>query len=59
MTQAEAAARAGISQPRLSAIETTRTDSLSLRQLLVLAALYGIELGVRPKGESGAAGEAW
>ncbi|VWB40242.1 XRE family transcriptional regulator [Burkholderia pseudomultivorans] len=55
MTQvAEAAARAGISQPRLSALETTRTETLSLNRLLALTALYGLELGVRTKGDSGA-----
>ncbi|AIO36740.1 helix-turn-helix domain-containing protein [Burkholderia pseudomultivorans] len=59
MTQAEAAARAGISQPRLSALETTRTESLSLNQLLALTALYGLELGVRTKGDSGASGAEW
>ncbi|MGU7770655.1 helix-turn-helix domain-containing protein [Burkholderia sp. MR1-5-21] len=59
MTQAEAAARIGIGQPRLSLLETTRTASLSLTQLLALTALYDLELGVRTKGESGASDAEW
>ncbi|WP_179402031.1 helix-turn-helix domain-containing protein [Burkholderia guangdongensis] len=51
MTQAEAAARVGIGQPRLSLLETSRTASLSLSQLLALTALYGLELSVRTKGD--------
>ncbi|WP_321800466.1 helix-turn-helix transcriptional regulator [Burkholderia sp. BCC1988] len=49
LTQAEAAARIGVGQSRLSSLETTRTASLSLSQLLELTALYGLELSVRTK----------
>jgi len=59
MTQAEAAARTGISQPRLSSLETTRTESLSLGQLLALTSLYDLELSVRTKGESGVSDTEW
>ncbi|MBN3787018.1 XRE family transcriptional regulator [Burkholderia sp. Ac-20353] len=59
MTQAEAAARIGIGQPRLSLLETTRTAGLSLTQLLALTALYDLELSIRTKGESGAADAEW
>ncbi|MGI2228739.1 helix-turn-helix domain-containing protein, partial [Burkholderia vietnamiensis] len=34
LTQAEAAARIGVGQSRLSSLETIRTESLSLKQLL-------------------------
>ncbi|CAN0625084.1 HTH-type transcriptional regulator / antitoxin HipB [Burkholderia multivorans] len=59
MTQAEAAARIGIGQPRLSLLETTRTASLSLSQLLALTALYGLELSVRTKGKRDADEGEW
>ncbi len=59
MTQAEAAARIGIGQPRLSLLETTRTASLSLSQLLALTALYGLELDIRAKDERRAADVEW
>ncbi|PAJ77472.1 helix-turn-helix transcriptional regulator [Burkholderia ubonensis] len=59
MTQAEAAARIGIGQPRLSLLETTRTASLSLSQLLALTALYDLELDIRAKGECRAADAEW
>ncbi|AYZ62340.1 XRE family transcriptional regulator [Burkholderia multivorans] len=59
MTQAEAAARIGIGQPRLSLLETTRTASLSLSQLLALTALYDLELDIRAKGECRAADTEW
>ncbi|CAN0625779.1 HTH-type transcriptional regulator / antitoxin HipB [Burkholderia multivorans] len=59
MTQAEAAARIGIGQPRLSLLETTSTASLSLSQLLALTALYGLELSVRTKGERSADEAEW
>ncbi|WP_374192462.1 XRE family transcriptional regulator [Trinickia acidisoli] len=49
MTQAEAAAYLGVGQPRLSLLETTATDSLSLDQMLALFALYGLELQVHPR----------
>jgi HTH-type transcriptional regulator/antitoxin HipB len=50
MTQAQAAARIGIGQPRLSALETVGTASLSFDQMLALFALYGLELCVQPRG---------
>lgn len=59
LTQAEAAARIGVGQSRLSALETTRTESLSLTQLLELTALYGLELSVRTKDGHGAADVEW
>ncbi|MEM5331758.1 helix-turn-helix transcriptional regulator [Paraburkholderia sp. JHI2823] len=49
MTQAQAAASLGIGQPRLSALETTGTASLSLEQMLALFALYGLELCVESR----------
>ena len=42
LTQAEAAMRIGVGQSRLSLLESTRTESLSLSQLLELTALYGL-----------------
>ncbi|TAM07822.1 MAG: XRE family transcriptional regulator [Paraburkholderia sp.] len=50
MTQAQAAARIGIGQPRLSALETAGTASISLDQMLALLALYGLELCVQSRG---------
>jgi HTH-type transcriptional regulator / antitoxin HipB len=50
MTQAQAAERIGIGQPRLSALETTGTASISLDQMLALLALYGLELCVQSRG---------
>ncbi|KVL21206.1 helix-turn-helix domain-containing protein [Burkholderia sp. MSMB1826] len=57
LTQAEAAVRIGVGQSRLSLLETTRTESLSLRQLLELTALYGLELSIRTKDGRDAAAE--
>lgn len=57
MTQAQVAARIGIGQPRLSALETTGTASLSLDQMLALFALYGLELCVQSR-DAAAPGEA-
>jgi HTH-type transcriptional regulator / antitoxin HipB len=62
MTQAQAAARIGIGQPRLSALETTGTASISLDQMLALLALYGLELCVQSRGapaEGGAGQPEW
>ncbi|WP_027780870.1 MULTISPECIES: helix-turn-helix domain-containing protein [Burkholderia] len=59
LTQSEAAVRIGVGQSRLSLLETTRTESLSLRQLLELTALYGLELSIRTKGEPDAAAAEW
>lgn len=59
LTQAEAAARIGVGQSRLSSLETTRTESLSLSQLLELTALYGLELSLRTKDGRDAADIEW
>ncbi|AOI76104.1 MULTISPECIES: helix-turn-helix domain-containing protein [Burkholderia] len=59
LTQAEAAVRIGVGQSRLSLLETTRTESLSLRQLLELTALYGLELSIRTKDGRDAAAAEW
>ncbi|WP_269504433.1 XRE family transcriptional regulator [Burkholderia sp. IMCC1007] len=59
LTQTEAAARIGVGQSRLSSLESTRTESLSLRQLLELTALYGLELSIRTKDERDAADVEW
>ncbi|KVD47285.1 XRE family transcriptional regulator [Burkholderia sp. MSMB1072] len=59
LTQAEAAVRIGVGQSRLSLLETTRTESLSLRQLLELTALYGLELIIRTKDGRDAAAAEW
>lgn len=49
ITQSEAAAQIGVQQPRLSALETTSTASLSLEQMLVLFSLYRLELRVQSR----------
>jgi HTH-type transcriptional regulator/antitoxin HipB len=49
ITQSEAAAQIGVQQPRLSALETTSTASLSLKQMLVLFSLYRLELRVQSR----------
>ncbi|HDR9481140.1 TPA: helix-turn-helix transcriptional regulator [Burkholderia aenigmatica] len=59
LTQAEAAVRIGVGQPRISSLESTRTESLSLSQLLELTALYGLELCIRTKDEREAAEVGW
>lgn len=59
LTQAEAAGRIGVGQSRLSSLETTRTASLSLSQLLELTALYGLELSIRTKDGRDAADVEW
>jgi HTH-type transcriptional regulator/antitoxin HipB len=59
LTQAEAAARIGVGQSRLSSLETIRTESLSLKQLLELTALYGLELSIRTKDGRDAADVEW
>lgn len=50
LTQAEAAARIGVGQPRLSLLETTATATITLDQMLALTALYGLELCMQSKG---------
>ena len=59
LTQAEAAARIGVGQSRLSSLESMRTESLSLRQLLELTALYGLELSIRTKDGRDTADVEW
>lgn len=59
LTQAEAAVRIGVGQPRISSLESTRTESLSLSQLLELTALYGLELCIRTKDGREAAEVEW
>ncbi|HEY3539994.1 MAG TPA: XRE family transcriptional regulator [Trinickia sp.] len=49
ITQTHAAAQIGVQQPRLSALETTSTGSLSLQQMLMLFALYRLELCVQTR----------
>lgn len=49
ITQAQAAAQIGVQQPRLSALETTSTGSLSLEQLLILFSLYRLEFRVHTR----------
>ena len=55
LTQADAAARLRVGQPRLSSLETTATASMSLDQLLALFALYGLELCVKSLASEGPA----
>ncbi|MEX3959996.1 helix-turn-helix domain-containing protein [Trinickia sp. EG282A] len=59
LTQAEAAARLGTGQPRLSALETVATGSISLDQILALLALYDLDLCVQSRDgkPSGASSE--
>lgn len=52
LTQTQAAAALGIGQPRLSALETTGTSSISLEQMLALFALYELEFCVQSRGDS-------
>ncbi|RKU05041.1 XRE family transcriptional regulator [Burkholderia sp. Nafp2/4-1b] len=59
LTQAEAATRIGVGQSRISSLETTRTESLSLSQLLELTTLYGLELSIRMKDGRDAADVEW
>jgi HTH-type transcriptional regulator / antitoxin HipB len=55
LTQAEAATRVGIGQPRLSLLETTSTAGMSLEQILALFSVYGLQLVVRSRDVSPAA----
>jgi HTH-type transcriptional regulator / antitoxin HipB len=50
LTQTEAAARIGVSQSRISALETDAT-ALTLAQLLALCGVYGLQLQVRDKNQ--------
>ncbi|WP_027800044.1 helix-turn-helix domain-containing protein [Paraburkholderia dilworthii] len=50
LTQAEAAARVGVSQSRISAWETDAA-ALTLAQLLSLCGAYGLQLQVRDKNQ--------
>lgn len=51
LTQAEAAARIGVSQSRISAFETDAA-ALTLAQLLALCGVYGLQLQLRDKSEA-------
>jgi HTH-type transcriptional regulator/antitoxin HipB len=50
LTQAEAAARIGVSQSRISALETD-AEPLTLTQLLALCGIYGLQLQLRDRSE--------
>jgi HTH-type transcriptional regulator / antitoxin HipB len=50
LTQAEAAARVGVSQSRISTLETD-ASALNLTQLLALCGAYGLQLQLRDKNE--------
>lgn len=54
LTQVEAAERIGVSQSRISALETD-PGAMTLDQLLALFGAYGLQLLVRDKGGAGAA----
>lgn len=56
LTQAQAAARIGISQSRISALETYAA-ALTLAQLLALCGVYGLQLQVRDKTQPAAGSE--
>lgn len=51
LTQAEAAARIGVSQSRISALET-EAAALTLAQLLALCGIYGLQLQLRDKSQA-------
>jgi len=51
LTQAEAAARLGVSQSRISTLETDAA-ALTLNQLLTLFGVYELQLQVLDKGSS-------
>jgi HTH-type transcriptional regulator/antitoxin HipB len=57
LTQAEAAARVGVSQSRISTLEMN-SGALTLNQLLALFGAYGLQLQVQDKGQSAAAAAA-
>jgi HTH-type transcriptional regulator/antitoxin HipB len=50
LTQTEAAARIGVSQSRISALETD-AGALTVAQLLALCGIYGLQLQVRDKNQ--------
>jgi HTH-type transcriptional regulator / antitoxin HipB len=50
LTQADAAARIGVSQSRISALETD-AGALTLTQLLALSGIYGLQLQMRDKSQ--------
>lgn len=56
LTQAEAGARVGISQSRLSVLETD-PSSLTVEQLLALTGLYGLRIQVLDRADPTAAAE--
>jgi HTH-type transcriptional regulator/antitoxin HipB len=57
-SQAELAARVGLSQSRLSKLEQN-PGALTLDQLLALCGALGLELTVQPRGEAPASGTEW
>ncbi|HEX7909259.1 MAG TPA: helix-turn-helix transcriptional regulator [Paraburkholderia sp.] len=50
LTQSEAAARIGVSQSRISALETDAA-ALTLEQLLALCGVYGLQLQLRDRSQ--------
>jgi HTH-type transcriptional regulator / antitoxin HipB len=50
LTQADAAARIGVSQSRISALETD-AGALTVTQLLALSGIYGLQLQMRDKNQ--------
>jgi HTH-type transcriptional regulator / antitoxin HipB len=58
MTQQEAAPRVGVSQSRLSSMES-HPDSITVSQLLSLLALYDLEVIVQGKSASGDTAAEW
>ena len=56
MTQAEAAARAGISQSRLSVLESD-PSAMTVAQLLALTAVYGLRVAVDDRPDAASTAE--
>ena len=58
LNQTEVAARLGLSQARLSALERA-PGSISVDQLLAMCSSLGLELSIAPKEQEPAAGAEW
>ena len=60
LTQADAAARVGISQSRLSTLESD-PSAISLAQMLALTALYGLRIAVddQPMAQEPSSKSVW
>jgi HTH-type transcriptional regulator/antitoxin HipB len=58
LSQAEVASRLGLSQNRLSELES-RPETLTVEQLLALLNVLGIELGLRERDPKGASKVEW